>query len=321
VAPGRPPETPRAALLGAALLGATLAACASTRIPDLSEELGDVPPVAELADVPFYPQKRHQCGPASLAMALHWTGDPVTPEELIPSVYTPEREGSLQTEMVSATLRRGRVAYPVADLASLIREMAAGHPVVVLQNLAFGWYPVWHYAVVVGYDLPRARITVRSGRARRYESPLGLFTRVWERADRWAIVVLPAGTLPASAQEERYVAAVAGLERAGQWDPASRAYRSALERWPDSVAAWIGLGNSRYALGDLAGAERALRGALRVDPAAAPALNNLAHVLAEQGRREEAIAAARQAFASGGPHAEIYAKTLRELEGAGPSPD
>ena len=57
----------------------------------------------------------------------------------------------------------------------------------------------------------------------------------------------------------------------------------------------IGLGNSRYALGDRAGAEHAFRLALRAHPDSAAAFTNLAHVLAEMGRRENALAPARRA--------------------------
>jgi hypothetical protein len=38
-----------------------------------------------------------------------------------------------------------------------LREVAAGNPVLVLQNLSFAWAPVWHYAVVMGYDADAAQ--------------------------------------------------------------------------------------------------------------------------------------------------------------------
>jgi Flp pilus assembly protein TadD len=60
------------------------------------------------------------------------------------------------------------------------------------------------------------------------------------------------------------------------------------ERWPRSLGGLIGLGNSRYALNDLAGATQA-------HPADAPAFHNLAYVLFESGRYEEARTAARRA--------------------------
>ncbi|MEN8123438.1 MAG: C39 family peptidase, partial [Bacteroidota bacterium] len=55
-----------------------------------------------IADIPFYPQEEFQCGPASLAMVLTWSGQLVTPAELISEVYTPAKKGSLQSAIISA---------------------------------------------------------------------------------------------------------------------------------------------------------------------------------------------------------------------------
>lgn len=305
----------RAGRLHAPLVLLMLAGCISTLGP------GDLPPqlpqTARLVEVPFHAQERHQCGPASLAMALNAAGDPATPDELVPQTFTPEREGSLQTEMVTAVRRRGRLALAVSDPASLFAEIANGHPVVVLQNLAFGWYPIWHYAVVIGYDLRRGRVTLRSGDIRTREIRMDVFLRTWRRSDSWGIVVVEPGDLPASTRERLYLDAVIGLERAGRPEAAAMAYAAALERWPGSFGAAVGLGNSRYALGDLPGAEDALRRALAIDPEDPGALHNLARVLAEQGRRDEALAAARRALAHGGQHSSVYEETLREIEAGG----
>ena len=84
---------------------------------------------------------------------LNVRGMTVTPGELIPQVYLPAREGSLQAEIVAATCRRGLLAPPVEPaLDALLAEIAAGHPVLVLQNLGLNWLPRWHYAVAIGYD-------------------------------------------------------------------------------------------------------------------------------------------------------------------------
>ncbi len=82
----------------------------------------------------------------------------------------------------------------------------------------------------------------------------------------------------------------------------------------------MGLGNARYALGDLTGAPEAFGPAACIHPEAAPALNNLAQVLGELGRRDEAVRAARRAVALGEPHSELYRQTLTELTGARPPP-
>src|SRR5262252_3075355 len=65
----------------------------------------------ELTEVPFFAQSQYQCGPASLAMVMTAAGVKVTPEELVPEVYLPERKGSLQVEMLAAPRRHGLVTY------------------------------------------------------------------------------------------------------------------------------------------------------------------------------------------------------------------
>ncbi|MEE8279865.1 MAG: tetratricopeptide repeat protein [Alphaproteobacteria bacterium] len=80
------------------------------------------------------------------------------------------------------------------------------------------------------------------------------------------------------------------------------------------VVSWFGsCPRRRYALGDFTGAVRAFREATRIHPRAAPAFNNLAHVLAEAGRRKEAEAAARSAVALAGPLTHLYRATLATI--------
>ncbi len=88
---------------------------------------------------------------------------------------------------------------------------------------------------------------------------------------------------------------------------------AALARWPDHLLARIGLGNSAYALGDLAAAEMSYRRATLDHPEAADAWNNLAQVLLELNRRSEARAAAERAVALGGPRLAQYQATLRAI--------
>jgi len=120
-----------------------------------------IPESTELREVPFFPQEAYQCGPASLATVLAASGVKVTPEDLLPQVYLPERKGSLQVEMLAAARRHGVVSYQLAPrFEDLLRELAAGNPVIVLQNLSVG--DGWHYAVAVGYDYDGGRLVLRS---------------------------------------------------------------------------------------------------------------------------------------------------------------
>lgn len=298
----------------AAFLLLALAGC-GTLAPALRPGAG-LPPQA-YAGAPFFPQEIHHCGPAALAGALGAAGVAVTPEALAPRVYLPGREGSLQLEMVAAARGAGRVAYVLQPaLEDALREVAAGRPVLVLQNLGLSWYPRWHYALLTGYDLEARSVTLHSGAQRDYFTALATFDRTWERAGRWALVVPAPGTLPATARELPYITAVAALERN---DPAAAetAYGAALVHWPASLPARLGLGNARYARGDLAGAEAAFSAAVAAHPDAAVAHNNHAHVLARLGRRDEALAAARRAVELAGDSLPEAWRTLDEIKGLG----
>jgi hypothetical protein len=291
-----------------------LTGCAPLQSDRLLATAGAFPEPVELDEVPFFPQEDYQCGPAALATVLNWSGLSTTPEALAPQVYLPERQGSLQVELVASTRRQGRVPYVLRpQLESLATEVASGHPVLVLQNLGLDWIPNWHYAVVVGLDLPAGHVVLRSGRERRRITPLPLFERTWRRGDYWAMVALPPDRLPYTAEELPYLQAVAALERLGHAEEAAIAYGTALRRWPKSFAAQMGLGNARYARGDRKGAEEAFRRATRDHPNEAPAFNNLAQVLADQRRWKEAERAARRAVELGGPQLEIYQETLGHI--------
>jgi len=269
---------------------------------------------AELADVPFFPQEDQQCGPASLAMALQAAGRKVTVAELSPQVYLPGREGSLQVEMLAATRRQGLVAYLLeGGIEALYAEVAAGSPVIVLQNLGLSWFPVWHYAVVFGYDRGLQEILLHSGTKPRTVMDIDVFARTWKRSDEWAMLALPPQRLPATATPERYLKAVIALEQTGQTIAARTAYGTAVKAWPDSLVAWMGLGNTSYALRELSRAEDAFREASVRHPESAEAFNNLAQVLADQRRYREAMAAALKAVNLGGPHAATSRDTLEAI--------
>jgi len=305
----------------ALVLVALLAGCAAPQTSMLLERGPEgLPPHAELSSVPFYPQEAHQCGPAALATALGAEGLEISPDALTPEVYLPGREGSLAEEMIAATRRHAFIAYRLApNLENVLREVASGTPVVVLQNLSLPIMPQWHFAVVVGYDLPREQLVLRSGVTRHYVMTMSNFERTWARSGYWAMVALPPDRLPATATADGYVSAAIALERTNV-AAARKAYATALSRWPDNVVAELGLGNAAYAMGDLAAAEHAYRSATRAHPESGDAWNNLAQVLADTKRPEEARAAAQRAVALGGPRLAQYQETLRALAGDPPHP-
>ena len=275
----------------------------------------DLPARAELQTVPFFAQEEYQCGPAALAMALNAAGVAASPDSLTEQVYIPARKGSLQVEMLASARRHGLVAYELApELKDVLAEVAAGNAVIVLQNLGlWAFHPYWHYAVVIGYDLEKQQILLHSGTTAHRAMPIGLFEFLWIDGRRWAMVALAPARLPATAREQSYASAVVALEQSGRIAEAHRAYEALLQRWPADLIGLMGLGNSAYALGRMAEAEMAFRKATAAHPLAAAAFNNLAQTLADEGKLDAALDAARKAVSLGETSLPAARATLEQI--------
>ncbi len=206
----------------------------------------------ELTQVPFFPQDEFQCGPAALATVLNYTGVQVTPDELARNVYLPSRQGSLQVEMLAAPRRHGRVSYQLRpQYEDVLREVAAGNPVIVLQDVN-PVFTQWHYAVLNGFDYPSGTLYLRSGEKRRLEMPFTAFEREWMAGNRWAMVAVAPDRIPATATENAWMNAVLAMTRVSGPEAAKTAYSTALARWPNNLAAAIGLANQYHQAGSYA---------------------------------------------------------------------
>ncbi|WP_236075322.1 PA2778 family cysteine peptidase [Mariprofundus sp. EBB-1] len=268
---------------------------------------------ASVDGVPFYPQLDFQCGPASLAMALEHAGVEITPEQLRPALFVPKKRGSLQVEMLATPRRYGMLAYKLKPMmAALLQEVQAGHPVIVFQNLGLQMAPQWHYAVVTAFDLNQKSITLHSGDIANDVMAISTFERTWVRADSWAMLVLSAGDMPATANPNGYLTAVAMLEKEGFHRSAQQFYDAAITRWPESLAARIGSGNAHYALGKLNKAQQIYLQATLDFSDAAEAYNNLAQTYLDQKRYELAITAIHHAIALDSS-SDLYHQTWSEI--------
>ena len=276
----------------------------------------ELPAASEIKQTPFFPQSRYQCGPAALATVLVTHGVSIRPETLVDQVYIPGLQGSLPEEMSATARRYGMLVYPLAPLlADLLAEVAHDHPVLVFQNLGLRWLPKWHFAVVVGYDLARDEIILRSGTTRRWRTSLTTFERTWARGKHWARVILPAGEIPHTAQPAPYLQATYDLEQTGKPGLAHRAYLAASKRWPGNSRVWMALGNSHYAAGEFISAMTAFHWAVQITPDDPSGWNNLAYALLKvrcPQRALQAVYCAQQA-APGDPRILETTEEIKNL--------
>ncbi len=303
----------------AAILMLMLGLIAGCAVPRTDQLLPETPgfETTIIKDVPGFEQRFQQCGAASLASMLHWSGIEVSPQELEPLLYNPERRGTLQHALISAARRHGVLAYEIQGRDELLAQLEALIPVLVLQNRSLAWFPFWHYAVVCGLDPASNTICLLDGDRQPRWLKAELFMRTWSMADYWGLLALPPGVMPADANQQRYLQAVFALEQVGQHSAAKKGYQAALEKWPGELGALLGLANCLYSLDDLPEAERVLRQAVKTHPESAPAWNNLAQVLYEQGRQGPALEAAHKAVSLGGEYLQHYQQTMEKIRRPG----
>lgn len=264
---------PAAALFTLAFLAWLLSACQTVPPPP---DAG-VPPEQRL-DVPFIAQDAYQCGPAALGMMLQWNDLPGDKDELVREVWLPERQGALGMELRAAGRARGLLAYPVTTPEALFAELQAGHPVLVMQNLALPQWPVWHFAVVIGYRDGGERILLHSGTKKATTSRWNRFVRTWARAQYWGLILLPAGELPARAEPRALLHALAPMRT-----NALPHWRAAVDRFPDNGRLHFGLANALWATDQHAEALEVYQRTVMLAPKLAPAWNNLAYARRNAG--------------------------------------
>ncbi|MGO1246379.1 MAG: PA2778 family cysteine peptidase [Oceanisphaera sp.] len=295
------------------LMISILSGCASQ--PTLSQDASTaLPQQSYITGVPFYSQRDFQCGPAALSMVLGASGQSVSVDELIPQVFVPGREGSVQPEMLATIRRHQRISYPLnSSFDALLTEVNAGHPVVVLQNLGLSFLPMWHYAVVIGYNRERQQLILHSGEQSRQVMEMSRFDATWARSDRWAMVVLPADKLPQTIQPQAAMNSISAFEAANTPADALPAWRALVKRWPEQALAWFALGNAEHANGDSQAAENAFIQATQLDNELAAAWLNLGLTQQGLGDLEAARASLQSAAALPGKWQAQAKQALAEL--------
>lgn len=204
--------------------------------------------------VPFYPQQDYFCGPTTLAEVAGFYGNRQDPAAIAPQTFIPDLQGSLQIEMVAATRQLGLLAYTErGSMRQLLSLVADNMPVIVLQNNSVSWWPQWHYAVVIGYDLDSAELILHTGVTPNYRLDFATFERTWQRGQHWLLLMLPPEKTSAQLDPFLYTKAAQDLLSMQQHrvaagisagvDAGVHALQSASRQWPDYWLPYFLLGN------------------------------------------------------------------------------
>ncbi len=263
-----------------------LSACATA--PLQSKSILERPPNVSrsriINAVPFIKQQTTQCGPTTLAMVLEHYGEKRDLETLVLQIQTKDKNGSLQSNMIGGARRQGMMAVTLNGFSDLLKEVNAGHPVIIFENLALSWWPQWHYAVVYGYDLDQQIVYLHTGRDRSTSITFARLEADWRLGDYWGLVVLPPVELSASANELDHVSSAAALESLGKKTAAQNAYTVVLSRWPQSLGAHLGLANIFFAEGNYKKSVEILKQAQEFHPESKTLMHNYSIALKKLGK-------------------------------------
>jgi TolA-binding protein len=267
------------------------------------------PAATVIPNVPAQHWGIESCGAGSLSTVLQHYGDATTMQSW-DAALPKTRGGVLTIDMLLAARKAGFDAQLVTGTPAVIeQELQQGRPVILMLQVVDSpghHYDFFHYIVADGIDPASGLIRTQFGDGKGRWTSFDRLEKAWSGGGHAAILIHPGNASAA-------LRAAVALEDAGKYADAARAYRAILVQHPDSLLAWTNLGNAEMQLGNRAEAEEAFRKALTVDATARDALNNLAWLLYESKRYDEAESFARKAVAQNGPDPYIVLDTLARV--------
>jgi hypothetical protein len=263
-----------------------------------------------IENVPMQKWDIMTCGAGSLSAVLQHHGDPKTMDQW-QAELPKTRGGVMSIDLVLAARKQGFDAELVTGDAALVEaEVRQGRPVILMLQVV--QYPgksldFFHYIVIDGYDPMRSLFRTQFGDGKARWAPMSRMESAWKKTKYATILVRPRDP-----NTEALRTAVR-LEEEGKYALAAHAYREVLQRDPNSVLAWTNLGNAEVRAGRRPAAEEAFRKALELQPDSADTLNNLAWLLYEDKRIDEAEPLARKAVITKAPDPWLRLDTLARI--------
>ena len=267
------------------------------------------PTATVIPNVPAQTWGIESCGAGSLSTVLQHYGNTTTMQTW-DATLPKTRGGVLTIDMLLAARKSGFDAQLVTGTPAIIeQELQQGRPVILMLQVVDSpgkHYDFFHYIVADGIDPASGLIRTQFGDGHGRWTTFDRLEKAWSGGGHAAILIHPGTTSDA-------LRAAVALEDAGKYADAATAYRTILAQHPESLLAWTNLGNAENQLGNRAAAEEAFRKALAIDATSRDALNNLAWLLYESKRYDEAESLARKAVAQHGPDSYLVLDTLARV--------
>jgi TolA-binding protein len=264
-----------------------------------------------IPNVPALKWDIESCGAGSLATVLQHYGQGTSMEEWDRTLPR-TRGGVMSIDLVLAARQKGFDSRLVtADRPTVERELLDGRPVIlmlqVIQAPGRG-YDFFHYVVLDGIDPDAGLVRVQFGDRKLRWVRFDKLENAWRGGAHTAILIRPKD--PAADALRVGVA----LEEKGDYAQAAAEYRRIVTDHPDSTVAWTNLGNVEMQLKDDSAAEKAFRKAIALDASSADAMNNLAWLLYQQKRLDEAEQLSARAVATPAPDTWQRLDTLARIQ-------
>ena len=271
------------------------------------------PSATVIPQMPMLKWGIESCGAGSLATVLQHYGDPTSMQQW--DATLPRMRGGVMTiDMLLAARSKGFDAQLVTgNPQSIAAELEKGQPVILMLQVVDSpghAYDFFHYVVADGIDPERNLIRTQWGDKQGRWVSLEKLEKPWSGGGHAAILIHP---LSPDDQVRQALRSAIVLEDDGKVAEAAAKYREIVTAHPDSTVAWTDLGNAEEKLGDRKAAEDAFRKALEIDPASRDALNNLAWLLYQEKRLDEAESFARKALSEPGPDSYLVLDTLARV--------
>ncbi|HEY0141574.1 MAG TPA: tetratricopeptide repeat protein [Thermoanaerobaculia bacterium] len=263
-----------------------------------------------IPDVPMQKWDIKSCGAGALSAVLRHHGDTRTMEEW-QEVLPKTRGGVMSIDLVLAARKQGFEASLVTGDPNMVEaELRDGRPVILMLKVVGApgkSFDFFHYIVIDGHDPMRNTFRTQFGDGRARWTTMKRLEPAWRSTRHAAILIRPSDPVTEALR------AAVRLEEDGKLALAADAYRTILEEHPAAVLAWTNLGNAELRLGRRKPAEDAFRKAISLDDGQADALNNLAWLLYEEKRIDEAEPLARKAVLTKAPDPWIRLDTLARI--------